>query len=145
MKGYLADTNVLLALAWPNHPHHGDAERWLLSLGKRTWATCAVVELGFVRLSAHPSFTATPKSPAVSLALLDELTGIGHHESWAEPKGGARGPVVRRFLGRAVAHGQVTDAFLAAIASSHGGKVATFDSALKVLYPGEVELVAATR
>ncbi|OGQ26194.1 MAG: hypothetical protein A2138_17845 [Deltaproteobacteria bacterium RBG_16_71_12] len=47
----LADANVLLALAWPNHPQHRDAERWLLSLGKRRWATCAVVELGFVRLA----------------------------------------------------------------------------------------------
>ena len=145
MRGYLADTNVLLALAWPNHAHHRDAERWLLSLGTRRWATCATIELGFVRLSAHPSFTSNPKLPAASLALLDELTRVGHHESWAEPKGGIRAPVTRRFLERAASHGQVTDAFLVAIASSHGGKLATFDGALKVLYPGDVELVVAGR
>ena len=35
MKAALLDTNVLLALAWPNHQHHAQAHAWFAAHG---WA-----------------------------------------------------------------------------------------------------------
>jgi hypothetical protein len=45
----LLDTNVLIALAWPDHVHADAARYW--SVGQRTggWTTCALSEAGFVR------------------------------------------------------------------------------------------------
>ena len=56
---FLADVNVLLALAWSHHPDHGRARRWWsgLALGDAL-ATCAITELGFVRVSVQPAFGA---------------------------------------------------------------------------------------
>lgn len=56
MTAILLDTNVLLALAWPNHQHHGTAQRWFKREAPRGWATCALTQLGFVRLSSNPAY-----------------------------------------------------------------------------------------
>lgn len=42
MKIALLDTNVLLALAWPNHQHHAQAHAWFNLEAKNGWATCAI-------------------------------------------------------------------------------------------------------
>ncbi|MCC6764048.1 MAG: hypothetical protein IT293_05225 [Deltaproteobacteria bacterium] len=53
MKAALLDTNVLLALAWPNHQHHSAAHGWFAARAKKGWATCAFTQLGFIRLSSR--------------------------------------------------------------------------------------------
>ena len=40
MKPYLLDTNVLLALAWPNHVLHHEAVQWFGERGSAAFATC---------------------------------------------------------------------------------------------------------
>ena len=50
----LLDVNVLLAIAWPNHQFFPTARKRLESHRGR-WATCALTELGFIRLSAQPA------------------------------------------------------------------------------------------
>ena len=53
---YLLDVNVLLALGYGDHVHHARVARWLRSLppqGTRL-ATCAITELGFVRVASGP-------------------------------------------------------------------------------------------
>jgi predicted nucleic acid-binding protein len=50
----LLDVNVLLALAWPNHQFHAAALRELQPRRGR-WATCALTQLGFIRLSSNPA------------------------------------------------------------------------------------------
>ena len=62
MPKYLLDANVLLALAWPNHEFHETAHRWWTHSRKR-WATCALTELAFIRLSSNPEFTRHAFSP----------------------------------------------------------------------------------
>ncbi|MDB6039699.1 MAG: hypothetical protein JWM99_3540 [Verrucomicrobiales bacterium] len=42
LKTALLDTNVLLALAWPNHQHHAVAHRWFAKHTEQGWATCAL-------------------------------------------------------------------------------------------------------
>ena len=51
---YLLDANVLLALAWPNHQFHAAATR-AMGRSRGRWATCALTQLGFIRLSSNPA------------------------------------------------------------------------------------------
>ena len=78
----LLDINVLLALAWPNHQHHAVAEAWFLRHAKSGWATCSLTELGFVRLSSNPAYSANAVSPLDGIDLLTELREIGTHQFW---------------------------------------------------------------
>jgi len=81
---FLPDTNVLLAIAWPNHQHHRRAHSWFEHAAPAGWATCALTELGFVRLSSSPAFTRDAASPSDAIELLVELCGFGKHAYWAE-------------------------------------------------------------
>ena len=43
----LLDVNVLMALLWENHEHHGQERRWLQTVAE--FATCPVSQLGSAR------------------------------------------------------------------------------------------------
>src|SRR5690349_895564 len=73
----LLDVNVLLAIAWPNHQFHAAAIRALS--GQRRWATCALTQLGFIRLSSNPAAVATAKRPSEAVALLTRLVADSLH------------------------------------------------------------------
>ena len=51
MTPYLLDVNVLIALAWPNHVHHGEALRWFEAKAVKAFRTCPMTQAGFVRIS----------------------------------------------------------------------------------------------
>ena len=51
----LLDVNTLLALAWPNHQFHRPVVARLDQRPPPRWATCALTQLGFVRLSSNPA------------------------------------------------------------------------------------------
>ena len=59
----LLDVNVLLALVWPNHQFHTAATQRLES-SHQGWATCALTQLDFIRISSNPAALATAKTPA---------------------------------------------------------------------------------
>ena len=69
----LADVNVLLALAWPNHQFHPEAI-YRFSDSTQPWATCALTQLAFVRLSSNPATGLGAKTPAEAEALLRVMT-----------------------------------------------------------------------
>jgi len=51
---HLLDVNVLIALCDPVHPHHSAARRFLATGPIRDgWATCPLVENGFLRISEN--------------------------------------------------------------------------------------------
>src|SRR5579872_6134626 len=84
----LLDLNVLLALVWPNHQFHAAAtER--LDAGDR-WATCALTQLGFIRLSSNPAAVQATKTPREAALLLVEMVSDPLHvyvESLPAPAG----------------------------------------------------------
>src|SRR5262249_7136524 len=73
----LLDVNVLLALAWPTHQFHATAPAALSS--RNRWATCALTQLGFIRLSSNPAAVATAKSPREAAGLLARLVADSLH------------------------------------------------------------------
>ncbi len=127
MKGSLLDTNLLLALAWPNHQHHAPAHQWFSSHHRKGWATCALTELGFVRLSANPAFTSCAVSPSEAATLLQRWTRHAGHQFWESSPADA--PAI---YARAIGHQQVNDAWLVDLARRHSGRLVTFDSRIAV-------------
>ena len=68
---YLLDVNALLALGHAAHVHHERVARWVASLGKKhVLATCAITDLGFVRIARQARLA--PHVPAAR-ELLDQL------------------------------------------------------------------------
>ena len=122
----LLDVNVLLALAWPTHQHHRAAHQWFRDESRHGWATCALTQLSFVRLSANPSYTVDAVSPQDAAALLVQLTAHARHRFWTEMP-----PVVVDGFKQATGHQQVMDAYLVGLARHHRGRVVTFDARLK--------------
>jgi uncharacterized protein len=136
MAEYLLDVNVLLALTWPNHEFHEAAHRWW-ALSRRTWATCAITELAFIRLSSNPQFTRDAVTPYEAAALLERLVTLEQHEYWSElPRLSPED--CRRMTG----HKQITDFYLTKLAVLHKAKVATFDSRIQAITaPETLELL----
>jgi uncharacterized protein len=133
MKLLLLDANVLLALAWPNHPFHHRAVVRLARREHRRWATCLLTQAAFVRLSSNPAIIPDAKSPAEAGEILGRLIDDPDHVFLeAKSKQLAR---LQQLLARCHGHNQVNDAFLIWLALSHGANVLTFDAPLRHLPP----------
>ena len=133
---FLLDLNVLLALAWPSHVHHGIAHEWFAGEGSLRWATCPVTQLGFVRLSSNPSFTSDAVTPTAALAMLGAMTALDGHEFWPDDVDCATS-VFSAGIDMTV-HRQVTDAYLFSLARARSGCLATLDRRMhRILPPGE--------
>jgi toxin-antitoxin system PIN domain toxin len=143
MKPYLLDTNVLIALAWPNHVHHAETTGWFLQKASTAFRTCPITETGFVRISANPSFTADAVSPGEALALLDRITKLPGYGFWPDDLSAAAA-----LSGVLLAtHRHVTDRYLLSLAAAHDGVLATLDRGIAALArssPERLELVGAT-
>ena len=138
MKGVLLDTNVLLALAWPNHQHHAQAHKWFAAGTKRGWATCGFTQLGFIRLSSNPAYTTNAVSPQEAATLLQQWTRLKTHRFWTSPA--ADDPLI---YARAIGHQQINDAWLVEVARRNSGHLVTLDTRLPVhsLEAGQVEVI----
>jgi uncharacterized protein len=132
----LLDVNVLLALTWPNHVFHQAAHTWWNALTSK-WATCAITELAFIRLSSNPAFTSAAVTTYEAASLLEKLTTAGRHEYWKElPR---LNPGAARKIG---GHKQVMDFYLANLAIARRARFVTFDHGIsKVFGPVKIELL----
>lgn len=124
----LLDVNVLVALAWPNHVHHGPALAWFERRGSAGWATCPLTQSGFVRVSSNPRVVPGARTPEEAILLLRRIVALPHHEFWADDVAMTDPQMVD--AQRLRVHQQVRDAHLLALARRHGGRLATFDRAI---------------
>lgn len=125
---WLLDVNVLLAMAWPQHIHHELAHRWFFDIRNRPWASCAVTELAFVRLSSNPKFTADAVPPVEAIALLKEMCSGTNHRYLPDTTSPSAAKLFQQ--PGLVGHRQVTDVYLLALASRESTQLATLDRAL---------------
>ena len=135
MKPYLLDTNLLIALAWPNHVHHDEAQSWFAQKrfarkGSAGFRTCPITQTGFVRISSNPAFTPEAVTPGEAMALLEQVTRLPGHDFWPDDI-----PLYKVLTGRPAltGHRQITDVYLIALAVLHEGLLATLDRALAPL------------
>ena len=134
MKGYLLDVNLLIALAWPNHVQHRTAQAWFQRESQRGWGTCSLTQVAFVRISSHPAMINHVTTQA-AFAKLMEIIATPGHIFWAEPAGGYANELFSRTVPNTLTHNLVTDGFLATLAVSHDGKLATLDKQLVRTFP----------
>jgi predicted nucleic acid-binding protein len=110
------DVNFILASRWTTHPDHQAAKSWLDSI--TGFHTCAISELGFVRISLS-AYGATWDDVQESLRKLHARHG---HVFLADDLRGTDAPET--------GSKDTTDAHLVALARRHGLKLATLDAAL---------------
>ena len=128
MSRFLLDVNVLIALIDPAHVQHDRAHEWFASSGRQAWATCPLTENGVLRIVGHARYPNSPGTPAAVAELMMGLRALPGHEFW--PDDLTIFDVQRIHSDRLLDSAQVTDSYLLALASAHGGKLATFDRRL---------------
>jgi toxin-antitoxin system PIN domain toxin len=141
MTAYLLDVNVLISLAWPEHVHYARARAWFARNSKKGWATCPLVEAGFVRIVANPAFSLRSVSTEQAIEALRSSFRTETHQFWPDS---ISFPEAARVLKRSVrGHQRITDAYLVALAMRNRGKLATLDRGIAEIAPtGVVEVIA---
>ena len=127
-KLLLFDVNVLVALAWPTHQFHAAARRRLDGSAER-WATCALTQLSFIRLSSTPAVVGAEKSPAEAARLLAMMVSDSLHVYLDVMPAAVSGDWVDTF-DRLLKGKQVTDAYLLFLARKNDATLLTFDTRL---------------
>lgn len=126
---WLLDVNALVALAHQGHAEHPRLIRWFASqIGSgSTLGTCAITEIGFVRVSIQAGFernaaeaietlAGLKKSSRVPFEFLVDPLGANHLPSWVS---GAK---------------QVTDGHLLELAKECSMQLATLDKGIPQAY-----------
>lgn len=126
----LLDANVLVALLVADHVHHDAAEAWFSGTMNR-FATCPITEGSLVRLLIREG-----QSAETATAVISALTGNPRHDFW--PDDVQYHSVSMKGV---IGHRQVTDAYLAQLARTHGGRLASFDEGMAKLHDDIVDLI----
>jgi len=134
MARALLDINVLIALLDQGHVLHQSATHWLAREQEHGWATCPITENGVVRIMAQPAYP-NCRPAALVASRLAEACRHPSHAFWPEAISLLQEGLIHwpRLLGPR----QSTDAYLLALAASHGGRFVTFDQRVSVeVVPG---------
>lgn len=115
---YLLDANVLIALVVTEHEHHDRASQW--SRDVHRLGITPTVEGALVRFLVR-----TGVGQATATAVLAGMYETERCEFWPETMSYSKAD-----LRHVVGHRQVTDAYLGAVASARGARLATFDEGL---------------
>jgi uncharacterized protein len=130
--GCLLDGNVLVALVVAEHVHHAAARAWFRRAGR--FATCPTVQGTLLRLLIRQGTSMSEARKTLAI-----LTEHARHEQWFDDLS-----YLEVDLSRVLGHRQVTDAYLAALARAHRGRLATLDQGLAVTAPDVAELIPVT-
>lgn len=122
---WLLDVNALVALAHQGHADHPRLIRWFASLigSEASLGTCAITEIGFIRVSIQAGFESDAAgavetleglkaSSRIPFVLLSDALGANRLPEWVS------GPK------------QVTDGHLSELAEEHGMRLATLDKGI---------------
>ncbi len=125
-KVYLLDSNVLIALATPEHSLNARAASWFRK-GHR-FATCPITQGALLRFHLRAGVEATADSARL---LLESISALPRHQFWPDDASYLDMPT-QGIIG----HKQVTGAYLVLLAKKHGGSLATMDRALAAVHAG---------
>lgn len=122
---WLLDVNALIALAHQGHADHSRAIRWFASIigTDATVATCAITEIGFVRVSIQAGFENSAPDAAETLRGLKESSRVPF-VMVPDALGADRLPPF------VVGAKQVTDGHLLELANESSFQLATLDKSI---------------
>lgn len=133
---HLLDGNVLISLGDRDHVHHRVTRHWFRRRNGAPFATCPITQGALVRLLLQRQGT----DLCQALEILRGFEASPAHRFWPDDIGYA----AARWDG-VLGHRQVTDAYLAALARKHGGRLATLDRGLAALHHDVAELISANK
>ncbi|MGH8019823.1 MAG: type II toxin-antitoxin system VapC family toxin [Opitutaceae bacterium] len=114
---HLLDVNALIAWHHPSAPDHADFHAWRRAHRGEELISCAITELGFLRVSMQAfRYTAAQAQTA--------LESLRRHLSYAAD---LPPPALPGWSNSAA---RTTDAYLAQVAAAHGALLATFDAGI---------------
>ena len=128
---FLLDVNALLALLWEAHVAHAKAKAWYVECASMGWATCALTQAGFARVSSQTGFPSASKDLNVIAQLLARCTAQDNHSFL--PLDFSLGVVHQTCTGRLQGHRQTTDAYLLTLAIRNQARLVTFDAGIRSL------------
>jgi toxin-antitoxin system PIN domain toxin len=127
----LLDINVIIALLDPDHTFHDRAHAWWAQNQAEGWASCPITENGVVRIMSNPAYSERARfTPADLIARLQTFASQTSHAFWPDDISLRDANIFapERILGSR----QLTDVYLLALATKHGGTFATFDGNIPV-------------
>ena len=133
----LLDVNVLVALLDAGHLHHKAATDWLAAHARDGWASSPSTQNGCLRILSLAAYPNRQSTASVAERLGRAVTDASH-EFWSDSlslldKGRLR-------WNRVLTSRQITDAYLLALAVSHGARMVTFDRGIAIdAVPGAVD------
>lgn len=127
---YLLDVNVVIAVLDRAHVWHEEAFSWFARARHGRWATCPIVQNGFIRITSGAGYRPALGSPEDVAYLLKDLLQQPNHEFWPDDLSLVQSDLVD--MSQVISHKQTTDVYLLALAVSRGGKLATLDRSLAV-------------
>src|ERR1700676_3745912 len=119
----LLDVNILISLAWPEHRQHTVTRAWFSKNRAKGWATCPLVQAGFVRILSNPAFSSHAVSVQEAVEALRISLQDDAHRFW--PDSISFPDAIRQLEHPLTGHQQTTDAYLIALAIKNRGKLAT--------------------
>ncbi len=121
---FLLDVNLLLALGLAEHERHARAAAWARSHRGGELLTCAITEIGFIRVACQAA--------AYGYTVADAKELLRRLRAAESPRFGFVGDEVAAdgLPGWVRGAGQVTDGHLIALAAAHGAKLATLDAGI---------------
>lgn len=125
MTRYLLDVSALVALGFQQHEFYEQVVGWVQTLrpGEDEFATCAITELGFVRVLALPQYGLAVDESKTSLLRLKSSGRIGF-VFIADDQDASRLP---RWV---KTPRQITDGHLMQLARANGAVLATLDRSI---------------
>jgi toxin-antitoxin system PIN domain toxin len=124
---HLLDINILIALVDPAHVHHQRSRIWFFGPSVSAWATCPIVENGFVRILSQPVYPGFGGSVSDARDALQVLTSFPGHQFWKDEVSICDSKV----FSSVTSSKNLTDQYLLALAVGNGGKFATLDERIK--------------
>ena len=123
----LLDVNLLIALFDVDHVSHDRALEWFDANIKSGWASCPLTQNGCIRVMSQPGY---PNSQPVHVlaSRLREAVSHPRHEFWADDAS----LLDENAVDTTQVHGprQLTDVYLLALATAHGGRLVTLDRSI---------------
>ena len=122
----LLDVNVIIALLDSKHVFHRRAHSWWATNGKIGWASCPLTENAVVRIMSNPNYDRLHRfSIGDLIGQLRDFIQKTDHQFWADDISILNNSLFE--VDRIHSPKQITDLYLLALATKHGGRLVTFD------------------
>lgn len=121
----LLDVNVLVALLDKDHNAHEIVANWFTTHVRRGWLSCPLTQNGCIRILSAPQYP-QPLHITDAMEKLRQATSSKFHSFIGDSISIMNDDLIDSVY--LLGHRQITDAYLLALAVSHGARLVTLDS-----------------